>query len=303
MKQMILISGISGFIGRAFADRAGDDFEIFAIDRIKPADWPSDHFVDVDISAPSADTNIAAALQGKQFIAAIHFAAITPHSAGDNPLDYYRVNTLGTRQFLQGIQGCVEKVAVISTVDVYGSPENIVIDENTCPEPENDYAVSKLSAELAAQAWSHSSGTPTAVIRLGQVYGPGDPSKKAIPNFCRAVVQNNPITIKGTGQDARQPIHIQDILSGILAWVRKEDSPAFGQYLLVGNERVTIRSIAEIIAGLDEQYTAGIRFENAVKPETQQQFDNTQTCQALNWQPQISLREGLTDTLKGMKHG
>jgi len=127
--------------------------------------------------------------------------------------------------------------------------------------------------------------------------------KKAIPNFCRAVVQNNPIVIRGTGQDARQPIHIQDILSGILAWVRKEDSPAFGQYLLVGNERVTIRSVAEMIAGLDKQYTAGIRFENAVKPETQQQFDNTHTCQALNWQPQISLREGLTDTLKGMKHG
>jgi nucleoside-diphosphate-sugar epimerase len=71
----------------------------------------------------------------------------------------------------------------------------------------------------------------------------------------------------------------------------------------VGNERVTIRSIAEMIAGMDKQYTAGIRFETAVKPETQQQFDNSHTCQALDWQPQIPLREGLKDMLKGMKHG
>jgi nucleoside-diphosphate-sugar epimerase len=303
MKPIILISGISGFIGRAFADRVKDIFEVFAIDRVKPADWPSDHFVEVDISEPSADKKIAGALQGQHFIAAIHFAAITPHSAGDNPLDYYRVNTLGTRQFLQGIQGCVDKVAIISTIDVYGVPENIVIDEYTRCEPENDYAVSKLSAELAARAWSHASGTPTVVIRLGQVYGPGDPSKKAIPSFCRAVLKNNPMILRGTGQDTRQPIHIQDILSGILAWVNKKDSPAFGQYLLVGNEHVTIRSIAEMVAGLDEKYTAGIRFENTVKPEIQQQFDNSITCQALNWQPQISLREGLKDTLKGMSHG
>lgn len=303
MKQIILISGISGFIGRAFADRVKDEFEVFAIDRIKPVDWPFDHFIEVDISEPSVDKKIAGALQGQHFIAAIHFAAITPHSSAGNPLDFYRVNTLGTRQFLQGIQGCVDKVAVISTVDVYGEPENIIIDENTRCEPENDYAVSKLSAELAARAWSRVTATPTAVIRLGQVYGPGDPSKKAIPGFCRAVAQNQPIIIRGTGQDTRQPIHIQDILSGILAWVHKNDSPAFARYLLAGSENVTIQSIAEMAAGLEADFTAGIRFEKAVKPETRQQFDNSLTRRSLNWQPEIPLSKGLQDTLQRMKHG
>lgn len=303
MKPRVLVTGFSGFIGRAFADRVKDGFDIFAIDRIKPDDWPADQFLEVDIASPSADGKIASALSGQHFAAAVHFAAITPHSAGDDPLDFYRVNTLGTRQFLKGITGLVEKAAVISTVDVYGIPEVDIIDENTRREPENDYAVSKLSAELAARAWSAVSRTPTAVIRLGQVYGPGDPSKKAIPSFCRAVTQNQPIIIRGTGEDERQPIHIQDILSGIMAWIKQDNPPAFGQYLLVGSERVTIRSIAETVVALEEGYTAGIRFESAVKPEIHQQFDNSLTRESLNWQPRIPLAEGVKETLMSMIHG
>ena len=303
MKPRVLVTGISGFIGRAFTDRVKDELDIFAIDRVKPGEWPADQFLEVDIASPSADGKIASALRGQHFAAALHFAAITPHSAGDDPLDFYRVNTLGTRQLLKGISGLVEKAAVISTVDVYGAPDQTVITENTRREPENDYAVSKLSAELAARAWSAFSHTPAAVIRLGQVYGPGDPSKKAIPNFCRAVTQNQPIVIRGTGQDERQPIHIQDILSGILAWIKQDKPPAFGQYLLVGSERVSIRSIAETVAALDKSFTAGIHFESAVKPEIRQQFDNSLTRAALNWQPRIPLAEGLKDTLMSMKHG
>ena len=303
MKPRVLVTGISGFIGKAFTDWVKDELDIFAIDRIKPHDWPADQFLEVDIASPSADGTIATALHGQHFAAAVHFAAITPHSAGDDPLDFYQVNTLGTRQFLKGLSGLVEKAAVISTVDVYGAPDEAIITENTRREPENDYAVSKLSAELAARAWSAVSHTPAAVIRLGQVYGPGDPSQKAIPSFCRAVTRNQPIIIRGTGQDERQPIHIQDILSGILAWIQQKDTPAFGQYLLVGSERVSIRSIAETVAALDNNYSAGIRFESAVKPEIRQQFDNSLTRAALNWQPRIPLAEGLKETLMSMKHG
>jgi nucleoside-diphosphate-sugar epimerase len=303
MKPAILVTGISGFIGKAFTDRAGDEYDIFAIDRVKPAGWPDERFLECDISAPNAEIIIAESLRGRHFAAAVHFAAVTPHSSAGNPLDFYRVNTLGTRQFLQGITGSVDKTAVISTVDVYGEPENTVIDENTRCEPENDYAVSKLSAELAARAWSRFTGIPAAVIRLGQVYGPGDLSKKAIPGFCRAVAHNQPIIIRGTGQDTRQPIYIQDILLGILAWVHKNDSPAFARYLLAGRENVTILAIAEMVAGLDAGFTAGIRFESAVKPETRQQFDNSLSRRSLNWQPEIPLSKGLQETLRIMKHG
>jgi nucleoside-diphosphate-sugar epimerase len=303
MKPRILITGISGFIGKAFADRAKGEFEVFAIDRVKPDAWPSDQFLELDISSQTAAGMIARVLQGEHFSAAIHFAAITPHSSGGDPLDFYRVNILGTRQFLQGITGTVDRVAVISTVDVYGSPKDAVINETTRREPENDYAVSKLSAELAARAWSAVSHTPTAVIRLGQVYGPGDPSKKAIPNFCRAVLKNEALVIRGTGLDERQPIFIQDILSGILAWVDQKESPTFAQYLLTGSERVTIHSIAETVAGLEKSFTAGIRYESAVKPEISQQFDNSFTRSALNWHPRIPLAEGLNETLRSMKHG
>jgi UDP-glucose 4-epimerase len=303
MKPRILVTGISGFIGKAFTKRVKDEFDVFAIDREKPDFWPADQFLEVDISSPSATGTIAEAMRGKHFSAVIHFAAITPHTSGGDPLDFYRVNTLGTRQVLQGITGIVDRAAVISTVDVYGVPEDTIINETTRREPENDYAASKLSAELAARAWSAVSRTPTAVIRLGQVYGPGDPSKKAIPNFCRAVLKNEAIVIRGTGLDERQPIHIQDILSGILAWISKDNPPAFGQYLLVGSDRVSIRTIAETIAGLDKNFSAGIRFESAVKSEIRQQFDNTFTRTSLKWQPRIRLAEGLNETLLSLNHG
>jgi UDP-glucose 4-epimerase len=303
MKPSVLITGISGFIGKAFASSVEDEFEIFAIDRVKPAGWPDARFLECDIASSGAVAQITDALRERHFHAAVHFAAITPHSAAGNPLDFYRVNTLGTRQFLQAITGIVDKAAVVSTVDVYGEPENTVIDENTRCEPENDYAVSKFSAELAARAWSRVSGTPAAVIRLGQVYGPGDPSKKAIPGFCRAVANNQPIIIRGTGLDTRQPIFIQDILSGILAWLHQTNPPSFARYLLSGGENVTIRSIAEMVSGLDAGFNAGIRYESAVKPETRQQFNNAFTRQSLNWQPETPLTKGLGETLRSLKHG
>ncbi len=183
MKPKILITGGSGFVGSAFSRLFHNEYDIFAIGRHIPVKIPVDNFFQIDLAEPDAETKLSGYLKDHHFLTAIHFAANTPHSGNNDQSDYYRVNTIGTLHFLHGVRSFVEKVTYISTVDVFGIAAEPVINELSLPKPENNYAISKYAAEMLTQAWSKETKTPASIIRLGQIYGPGDPSKKAMPIF------------------------------------------------------------------------------------------------------------------------
>jgi UDP-glucose 4-epimerase len=301
MKPKILITGASGFVGAAFTRRIQDRFDVFAIGRTIPSDISESHFFKIDLTDPEAEMNLTKCLENHRFHSTIHFAATTPHTGLIDQEDFYSVNILGTHRLLQSIIDKTKKFAYISTVDVYGSTGNSIIDETSSPNPNNLYGISKLAAELETKVWGKKHHIPTTIFRLGQVYGPGDPSKKAIPNFCRAVIENKPLILKGNGQDIRQPIYIEDVASAIENWLTIPSREKSSQFLLVGLEHITIRSLAAIISRLHSRKRVEIINKPAEKQETSQYFNNERTIQLLNWKPIVQIIEGIDKTLKSLE--
>jgi nucleoside-diphosphate-sugar epimerase len=302
MKPKILVTGSSGFVGGAFISQIQKEFDIYAVGRQISSGVTPSHFFQIDLSESDAKMKLSEYLDDYHFHSAIHFAAATPHAGLTDQTEFYEVNTIGTYRFLQAIRENVDKFAYISTVDIYGMVERPVIDEASIPNPTNIYGISKYAAEIETLIWSKETHIPSAIFRLGQIYGPGDPSKKAIPNFCRAVLENKPIIIQGSGQDIRQPIYIQDVVSAIKTWVISQPNKKQAQYLLVGSEQITIQSLAEMISQIDPLKRIEIINKPAIKPLTHQYFNNDQTRKILKWKPIVPLIEGLEKTLKSMQN-
>jgi len=154
---------------------------------------------------------------------------------------FHDVNVRGTETVLEaaGKVG-VERFVHGSTIGVYGEQEG-VLDEDSPRRPDNIYGVTKGEAEERVLAFR--SRLPVVVIRIPEVYGPGD---RRLVKLFRAIDRGVFFMI-GRGENLHHPIYIDDLNDGLLAAAR---SPAaVGQvFLLAGREAVATREMVDAIA-------------------------------------------------------
>ncbi len=145
-----LVTGIQGFTGRYVAEElSAVGFRVFGLG-LRPANQ-TDY---LQVNLLDADT-VAAAVKHVQPDVVIHLAAISFVSHG-NPNAFYEVNLIGTRNLLQALCDCPSPpnaVLIASSANVYGNSKQGKLDENTLPNPQNDYAVSKLAMEFMTRLW------------------------------------------------------------------------------------------------------------------------------------------------------
>lgn len=183
----ILITGGSGFVGLALAERllaAGEHVVLF--DRATPPSLMSRlddsrlRWLMGDIRS-SADVDAALGTDGVDCV--VHAAAITPDAQREarEPLDVVGVNIAGTVNLVQrcaafrGDGGTLRRVLVLSSVAVYGiePPAGERYEEAvSVPAPVALYGITKLAAEQSALRLSALLGLDLRVARLGPVYGP-----------------------------------------------------------------------------------------------------------------------------------
>src|SRR5262249_4702012 len=77
----------------------------------------------------------------------------------------------------------------LSTVDVYGQPAYLPIDERHPTEPATFYGATKLAAEKLLQVHCREAGARLLVLRLTQTYGPGEQAIKLIPQAIASVAE------------------------------------------------------------------------------------------------------------------
>jgi nucleoside-diphosphate-sugar epimerase len=154
---------------------------------------------------------------------------------------FWDVNVGGTKLVLEAAaRSGVRRVVHGSTIGVYGALEG-TIDEQTVPAPDNIYGVTKLEAERVALA--HSPPPSVVVIRIPEVYGPGD---RRLLKLFRAIERKVFFTI-GAGRNLHHPIFVDDLVHGFLLAADAEG--AAGQLILfAGPGAVTTNEMVEAIA-------------------------------------------------------
>jgi UDP-glucose 4-epimerase len=130
----------------------------------------------------------------------------------------------------------------VSTVDVYGQPDRRLIGESHRTRPGSYYGVSKLAGEGLVRVFAQRRGIPHAVLRLAQVYGPGDVSRKAIPAFVRAGLTSREITVHGPGTEQRSYLFVDDAVDACIAALDKRADGVFN----VAGRPVSVLQVAQL---------------------------------------------------------
>lgn len=139
----------------------------------------------------------------------------------------------------------VSQLVYLSTVDVYGSvASGTVINERLLPDPQDHYAISKLTAEFILKKICRLRDIPLLILRLSGVYGPGDEGKSTISTMVMSALQEKRLLIYGRGETIRDFVHVDDIARII---EKALESPSDATVNVATGTSTSILQIAELL--------------------------------------------------------
>jgi NAD dependent epimerase/dehydratase len=194
----------------------------------------------------------------------------------------------------------VERFVHTSTSETYGTAQYTPIDEKHPPRAQSPYAASKIAADRLVESYHLSFGIPAAIIRPFNTYGPRQSARAVIPTIISQGLDGDVIRL-GLLTPRRDLTYVQDTVA---AFVQIAESPAaVGEVINVGSgAAVSIGEMADLVIGLLGGNKQVIHDEARVRPPASEVMellcDNRKAKELLGWQPQVSLEQGLTETIK-----
>ena len=195
------------------------------------------------------------------------------------------------------------RILQASTSEVYGDPEVHPQTEdywgNVNPIGiRSCYDEGKRCAETLFFDYNRQHNTNIKVARIFNTYGPKmlPNDGRVVSNFIMQALQGKDITIYGDGSQSRSFCFVDDLVEGLIRLMNSVDGIT-GPINLGNPNEFTIKELAEKVINM---VNPGAKIIYQPLPEddpTQRQPDITQAKAKLNWNPGISLDEGLKPTI------
>jgi UDP-glucose 4,6-dehydratase len=219
-------------------------------------------------------------------------------------MSYTRDNVLGTHSLLEACRMYkgIQRFVHISTDEVYGENTGPVFTESSLLKPTNPYAATKASAEMLVHSYIHSYGLPAVIIRSNNVYGPGQYPEKVIPKFLFQLLDNQKLTIQGTGHQLRSFLHVEDAVNAVLCVLFQG---LVGEvYNISSHDEVSIKVLAAMLVQLvkpEEKPEDWITFVEDRNFNDKRYWIESKPLAALGWTQRIPFAEGLRETMAWYK--
>jgi UDP-glucose 4-epimerase len=239
-------------------------------------------------------------------VALVHLAGWhPPKTAGTGPLErasLMETNVRGTQRVLDAARASggpgVACVVYASTFEVYGIPEQPgEVLESARLNPVTDYGATKLAGEDHLMQFAYEERTRVVALRLPAIYGPGEITARALPNFLKCVAQGQRPTILGTGDDLRDQIHVRDSALAIVQSIKAEVSGIFN---VTDGEPHSIRSLAEAAMA-----AAGLSGSPELLPSDRPSYAFHMSIEKarreLGFVPQVGLLDGMREQLSWLR--
>lgn len=295
----VLVTGGAGFIGSHLMRRLKENnIAAAALDNLSVGS--RDNLLDgmeliaADVLSPELNSIVAAG----QFDAIVHLAGQTMVNRSiDKPEFDAQQNILGTVNVLEAARkNGIDRVVFASTAAAYGNvaETDLPVKESQELLPMSFYGLSKVTVERYLELYHEVYGLDYVVLRFANVYGErqGDSGEGGVISiFARSIAKGQDITIFGDGEQTRDFIYAGDIAAGIIAALTTKEVNA--AYNLSTQTETSLRELVSILSGLAGRKI--IPHYDAERPGDiyRSMLSNARARRGLNWQPVVSLEEGL----------
>ena len=305
--QIHLVTGGAGFLGSHLIDRLMDSGdEVICLDnyftgrKANIARWighPRFELIRHDVTEPI-----------KLEVDRIwHLACpASPIHYQFNPVKTAKTSFLGTYNMLGLARRVGARLLLASTSEVYGDPE-------VHPQPESYwgsvnpigvrscYDEGKRIAETLCFDYQRMNGVEVRVARIFNTYGPRmlPDDGRVVSNFIVQALRGEPLTLYGSGSQTRSFCYVSDLVDGL---IRLMNSSHMGPINLGNPDEFTIRELAVLVR---EQIKPGLPLLEKPLPQDdpcQRQPAIDLARQQLNWEPTVSLEQGLSPTIDSFRN-
>jgi nucleoside-diphosphate-sugar epimerase len=301
-----IVTGAAGFIGShvveallnqgetvigvdQFNDYYPPAFKWSNVDRF--ADHPNFRLVEGDIQ--TLDWNRL--LDGVTVIYHQAAQAGVRASWGESFRHYTERNINATQVMLEAAKDAksLQRFVFASTSSIYGNAETLPTSEAIPPLPVSPYGITKLAAERLCGLYCDNFGVPFVSLRYFTVYGPRQRPDMGFHKFFKAAIEGEAIPIYGDGQQTRDFTFVSDIVNANLLAAKAPD--AIGEIINIGGgSRVVLADVLDMMEAIVGFPIKRNHIEKARGDARHTAADISKARRILGYDPQVTLREGLT---------
>lgn len=294
----IVVTGGAGFVGSHLVDKLiarGDD--VIVIDNFFTGrkENVAHHFGNPRFELIRHDVVEPILLEVDQIY---HLACpASPVHYKHNPVKTIKTNVMGTLNMLGLSKRIGARFLLTSTSEVYGDPLEHPQKETYWGHVNpigvrSCYDEGKRTAETLTMDYHRGADVEVRIARIFNTYGPRMclDDGRVVSNFVAQAIRKEPMTVYGDGKQTRSFQYVSDLVDGLVALMESEH---IGPFNLGNPGEFTMLELAEVVKEvIDPSATIEFRPNTADDPHKRKP-DISKAKELLNWEPKISLRDGL----------
>ena len=224
----------------------------------------------------------------------------------NDPTSTTKTSVLGAINMLGLAKRKRARILQASTSEVYGDPQVHPQREDYWGHvnpigPRACYDEGKRCAETLFFDYHRQSAVDIRVVRIFNTYGPRmHPNDgRVVSNFIVQALRGEPITLYGDGQQTRSFCYVDDLIEGMVRMMNQ--TREIGPMNLGNPAEFTIRELAELVLRLTESKSELVFRPLPADDPVRRQPDIAKARAALEWEPTVSLHDGLKETIAYFK--
>jgi CDP-glucose 4,6-dehydratase len=223
-----------------------------------------------------------------------------------SPVPAFESNIRGSWCVLDAARsyGKLETIAVASSLTAYGEQDSSPFDESFPLNGNDPYAASKACTDILARCYAASYGMPIATARTANIFGPADPHlDHIIPGTLLQLLRGDRPEIRSDGSPSKGYLHVSDIVSAyVLLGERAAGLDVRGRaFNFHPDEPITVLDLVRLMIKVADRPDLEPRITRQSDNREHVWLANQRAKRILGWDQQVSLEDGLRDTLNWLR--